>query len=763
MSNPNLSLRFTINYEGKSLAEAEGEIHSLKGLLESSVEAAKDFKKEFDYSQVAQAGYVLSSSLSSINEMLNDLSGAYAAQEVAEKKLAAVMRNTMGATDDDVEAIKKLTSAQQELGVIGDEVQLAGAQELSTYLGLRSSLETLIPVMNDMIAQQYGLGATQENAASIATMLGKVMEGQVSGLSRYGYYFDEAQEAVLKFGTEEEKAAVLAAVVEQAVGGMNKALAETASGAIQQTINRWGDIKESLGGIVSIIQPAASTVTAVAKSITDIFNAITAFGAIKEVLMDAVTKTLGWSKAAYAAAVSFSKLKIAALEAAASTAKANFVRVKTAALEAAASIDKATIATKAMTFAQKALDLVLSMNPMGIVVKALAGLVSLLTIAYFASDDFRKVCDSLWNAVKDLGTAVLNFLAPAFRKAGDAISFVWGYLKSLFGLSDTSTDVTKTYTHALDDNAAAALANADAYLALANAGNKVENTVKNVADTLTKDSLDYYQKQVSDLEKLINSSRPEDRPALLSRLEIAEDELKKAQDFLDLQKFSIRYTIKPEERVERDMLSPDTNFNLNPSEDLQSSPFKIATWTEVYKDALEDARKEQEDFITSTDLVAGAFSNIGKAVGGAAGAFLEWGANVAQSIATAIPQIMALTSVSEAEGQAAGKSAALKGASAVAGIPFVGPAMAIGAAASIVAALMAIPKFATGGIAYGPTLGLFGEYSGASRNPEVVAPLDRLRSLIEPAGGSGGQVEFVIDGRVLRGVLKKVDNISSRS
>lgn len=679
---------------------------------------------------MAQAGYVLSNSLNSVNGVLEKLTSTYAMQEVAEMKLATVMRNTMGATDDDVEAIKRLTSAQQELGVIGDEVQLAGAQELSTYLGLRSSLETLIPVMNDMIAQQYGLGATQENAASVATMLGKVMEGQVSALSRYGYYFDEAQEAVLKFGTEEEKAAVLASVVEQAVGGMNSALASTSSGKMQQMNNKIGDMKEALGGILADFQPRLSALIDGINMGVESLNIVSSYKSVKEgvkVLMSSLGEL-----------------------------KKNILNSATAAKTASA-------ATKMYEIAQKALNVALSSNPVGIVIKALAGLALVLTIAYNTSDDFREICDSLWNAVKDLGTAVLNFLAPAFRMAGEAISFVWGYLKSLFGLSDTSTDVTKTYTNALDDNAAAALANADAYLALANAGNKVENTVKNVADTLTKDSLDYYQKQVSDLEKLINSSRPEDRPALLSRLEIAEDELKKAQDFLDLQKFSIRYTIKPEERVERDMLSPDTNFNLNPAEDLKATPFKIATWTEVYKNALEDARKEQEDFITSTDLVAGAFSNIGKAVGGAAGAFLEWGANVAQSIATAIPQIMALTSVSEAEGQAAGKSAALKGASAVAGIPFVGPAMAIGAAASIVAALMAIPKFATGGIAYGPTLGLFGEYSGASRNPEVVAPLDRLRSLIEPAGGSGGQVEFVIDGRVLRGVLKKVDNISIRS
>ena len=74
-----------------------------------------------------------------------------------------------------------------------------------------------------------------------------------------------------------------------------------------------------------------------------------------------------------------------------------------------------------------------------------------------------------------------------------------------------------------------------------------------------------------------------------------------------------------------------------------------------------------------------------------------------------------------------------------------------------------LPKFASGAIAYGPTMGLFGEYSGAQNNPEVVAPLNKLRNLIQPTGGMGGVVEFRIDGRMLRGVLNKVDRYNQRT
>lgn len=171
----------------------------------------------------------------------------------AEAKLAQVMRNTMGASAAETREIRKLTAAQQALGVIGDDVQQEGAQELATYLELTSSLKTLIPVMNDMLAQQYGLNATGENAANIATMLGKVMNGQTSALSRYGYAFTKAQEQILKFGTESERAAVLAEVVEESVGGMNRALAMTPSGRLKQVSDTLGDIKEQFGKAVTTI------------------------------------------------------------------------------------------------------------------------------------------------------------------------------------------------------------------------------------------------------------------------------------------------------------------------------------------------------------------------------------------------------------------------------------------------------------------------------------------------------------------------------
>ena len=196
------------------------------------------------------------SGLQQLTGLMQTYTAANSEQAQVEAKLANNMRNTMGARDEDVQSIKDLCAAQQRLGVIGDEVQMAGAQELATYLEKKSSLEQLIPVMNDMVAQQYGLNATSEAATNIATMLGKVMDGQVGALSRYGYKFDEAQAQILKFGTEEQRAAVLAEVVESSVGGMNESLAKTDAGKAKQAADNFGDLKEEIGAIIAPFESA---------------------------------------------------------------------------------------------------------------------------------------------------------------------------------------------------------------------------------------------------------------------------------------------------------------------------------------------------------------------------------------------------------------------------------------------------------------------------------------------------------------------------
>ena len=151
--------------------------------------------------------------------------------------------------------------------------------------------------------------------------------------------------------------------------------------------------------------------------------------------------------------------------------------------------------------------------------------------------------------------------------------------------------------------------------------------------------------------------------------------------------------------------------------------------------------------------ISSTMSSIGNIVGGAAGSWLQWGASVVSAISQALPQLLTLFNANVAtatSGAAASQSS----------VPIVGPIMAVASIASILAAIASTPKataFAQGGVISGPTYALVGEYAGASNNPEVIAPLDRLPALLgtdKQIQGSS-EVSFKIRGRELIGILNK--------
>jgi hypothetical protein len=193
--------------------------------------------------------------------------------------------------------------------------------------------------------------------------------------------------------------------------------------------------------------------------------------------------------------------------------------------------------------------------------------------------------------------------------------------------------------------------------------------------------------------------------------------------------------------------------------------------SDLYKIVDETKEKLRNSFDNSDifkGLIAGAnglssiMRSMGKVVGDGAAAWLDWGANAIQAIASAIPQIAALTAAKTTEGSASAFSATTGAASAVSSIPIVGPILAIAAIAAMIAAIASIPKFAGGGLIYGPTLGLMGEYAGASSNPEVIAPLDKLRSMMREETG-GGEFVFRIEGRDLVAVQENRSRLMMRT
>ena len=257
----------------KQANKAKASMSSMKAGVTRSCSAMKaaasSMKSAFAALGITLSGVALISFAKSARE-------AYQIQIEGETKLATVMRQRMGASAKEIQQIKDLCSAQQALGVIGDEVQLSGAQQLATFLKQTSSLNTLIPAMNNLIAQQKGLNATTEKAYMVGNMMGKAMQGQASALRRVGITFSEAEEKVLKYGNEQQRAAMLAQIITNNVGRMNQALAATENGRLKQVSNTLDDIKETAGGavtrVLTVFLPALQSLCSVLSAVATYAN-----------------------------------------------------------------------------------------------------------------------------------------------------------------------------------------------------------------------------------------------------------------------------------------------------------------------------------------------------------------------------------------------------------------------------------------------------------------------------------------------------------
>ena len=760
----------TVEYKIKLTSAGTESVDKLKqvlsevgGSIESITKGSDKLKVSLlNFNQAVAAIQNVASALSQVSSAISGMTQFYAAQVEAETKLQTVMRNTMNASDAEVQSIKDLCSAQQELGIIGDEVQLAGVQELATYASKKSSLETLIPVMNDMIAQQYGFNATQESAVNIATMMGKVFAGQTSALSRYGYTFTEAQEQILKFGTEEEKAATLAEVVRQSVGGVNAELAKTDTGRMVQLNNAIGDIKEQVG---QMLIPFQSFITQA------------------------------------------SEMGMAA----------------SGIIQLAQAINTTGIATKAWTAAQWLLNAALDANPIGIVVMALAALVGALVYAYNNSEDFRRIVDEAWAAVKDLASVLWGVLKKALDVAVKGFKAVVQWVKDFarwFSSTQLFQSINKFNTWIRDrvvkviERVIGALRELAGWLRsvfnIPNFGGSVADDLKGplaAIDALNqkmRDAADaknalmggggggimpsgrsgkgggkgekddkkqfapgtfgWYKQQIAELQEKQQAADEQHAMQLQKQISLLKTQLAMREALIESENKPLKQGPLPWEnqRIIKDGDKNGPKLNIP----LKFDPGELKRVSREIKERMENMFPKAEYYkkvSQGVNGVASVMGNLGKVVGGTAGAWLEWGQSVLQAIASAIPQITQLTQKQIAQGTANAYAGATGAGASVASTPYIGPILAIAAIASVLAAMASVPKYAEGGIAYGKTLGVFGEYANASTNPEVVAPLSKLRDLIEPAGGVGGEVVFRIAGRDLEGVLNKRSQVSRRT
>lgn len=798
-----ISITFKLDGDSKSFKDLARDADGLKQVITSTLSEAQQLKGNvINFAALATGIDAAQRSFGQLQAGMKDLADAYAVQEMAETKLSTIMRQRMGATDKEIQSIKELASAQQEIGVIGDEVQLSGAQQIATFLNEKASLETLLPAMNNLLAQQKGLNATTQDAVTVGNLMGKVMQGQTSALTRVGITFTEAEEAVLKYGTEQERAAMLAQVITNNVGEMNAQLAQTESGKQQQLVNTLGDMKEELGAMVNGALPFVTIAAETTK----------ALGAVTTLVIGLKTLTTTLYASAKAFVVS----------------TAAVIKNKVATLAAASAQKVVKAATVAWTAVQKVLNLVLTANPIGLIVAAIGALVGALVMAYKNCEGFRNIVDKVSGVITKLAIAIKDSLVKAFKWLIDKAKSAYEWLIKILGLGgkkakvDVEVQTTNTTTSVnLDETK-----------------KKYENykpsdstTTKTAAPKITTPVYDDGATTLKAISDNIEVLRGKLQTASIEEAAMINKQIagwRAKADAIEQAGIAAKDNNTPLWKEDANTLKEISGNIEILNEKLQNASKQeaatinqqIDAWNKK-ADAIKNAGKEAEKTGISTGKALkdgwGGIKNIGSSIEGITDA-LKGNGNAWQLVVgiidgfislydgfqTVISIISRLTGVTnmltaakqgEAAATAVATTAAVTGAAqemaasaslaatksaettanvtaaasgamaAHSSIPFVGIALGLAAVAAIIAAMKSLPKFADGGVVSGPTLAMVGEYAGASGNPEVIAPLDKLRGMLaEPAGSIDfSKVQFEIKGRTLVGILNKENNLSKRS
>lgn len=178
-------------------------------------------------------------------------------------------------TDEEQKSLLSLNKTLGQTGVISGGTLKAAQAQLGTFALTADQVKTLTPALADMIANNKGYNATAQDGVQIANLLGKVMTGSATALSKYGVTMTDAQKKVLQEGSASEKAAMAAQVLEANFGGINKALAQTPQGKMTILQHEIAGLKTSVGN--DLIAAFGGVGGAVIKMVQAVEPLITAF------------------------------------------------------------------------------------------------------------------------------------------------------------------------------------------------------------------------------------------------------------------------------------------------------------------------------------------------------------------------------------------------------------------------------------------------------------------------------------------------------
>jgi TP901 family phage tail tape measure protein len=385
--------------------------------------------------------------------------------------------------------IKNYGLSWDQAGAIQDKIQMTAKNGVTSFEQLGQALpmvsgsaSQLGVSMDELMAVFATTTGVTGNTSEVATQLSAVLNSLIKPSS-------EATKAANEMGIGFNAASVQAAGgLQNFLLGLDKSITEYSAktGQLKQTIygqlfgsaealrllgSLTGEQKDKFAENIGAMADSAGT-------IDDAFNNMSSTGeALGQMLKNQVQSMLDWAGSMASTSAPYIELlantglaitSLTQLRTGLMTVVTGLKAVRIATLAQAAASKIVAIASNAWKVAQVALNFVLSANPIGIVIMAIAGLVAILIEAYNNCETFRNICDKVWAAVKDVASAVWDYLVKAFEKASEVIKKAWEWVKEFFGIKDEGTarqtaDIERN-TKATNANTLAKTKNAQAAL-----------------------------------------------------------------------------------------------------------------------------------------------------------------------------------------------------------------------------------------------------------------------------------------------------------
>jgi len=433
----------------KTAAKTGQEVAEVLEDMGKEAESAEDGFTVLKGTIATFAGNVLTSLVGSVKNAASSLLGL----GEATKEYRNQMNKLESASEDAGYSVDYAKEKYTDLySVLADET--ASNTAVSNFMAIGASEKTLNSLLDSSIGiwAKFGDSIPLDGLAEAINHTGKL--GSVQGnladaLEWSGITVDDFNAELEKCNTEQQRQELIADTLNGLYGDLSKSYksnnksiieANKANAAYTDTVAEMGAkiepvttaVRNGFNGVLEKIMELIGDV-----DMSGFTSAIeSAFKVLIDDVLPAVKNGFGWI-------IDNKDVIVAGLAAIA----AGFIAFKVASI-----IQAATAAMQGMTIAQYALNLAMSLNPIGIVISLIAALVAAIVVLWNKSEDFRNFFINLWEGIKNTIGVVVDAIAGFFSDLWTGIQSIWSTVSTWFNdnviqpLKDVFSPIVEWFT-----------------------------------------------------------------------------------------------------------------------------------------------------------------------------------------------------------------------------------------------------------------------------------------------------------------------------